>query len=117
MSLSDVLQCNEIGDSTLDVQYKNNKLRKLCTNQREMQRRRPDIQRKLRLRMNALRAADALGDLPENDPGGDWHDLKGKRAGIWAGELSGNWRILVEPSPLNSLSAARATVIEIEDYH
>lgn len=99
------------------MRYKDNKLKKLCTNEREMQRKRPDIQKKLRLRIKALRAADTVGDLPENDPGGAWHDLNGKRAGIWAGELSGNWRLLVEPDPLQSLSAVTAIVIDIEDYH
>lgn len=101
----------------MEVRYKDNKLEKLCTNEREMQRKRPDIQKKLRLRVNALRAADTVGDLPKDDPGGAWHDLKGNRAGIWTGELSGNWRLLVEPSPPNSLSAVEATVIDIEDYH
>ncbi|SMX98375.1 type II toxin-antitoxin system RelE/ParE family toxin [Brevibacterium linens] len=100
----------------MDVGYKDNKLEKLCTNQREMQRKRPDIQKKLRLRINALRAAETLGDLVADDPGGAWHDLHGKRAGTWAGELSGNWRLLVEPTP-NALSAVDATVVDIEDYH
>lgn len=111
------LDCNEIGDIDLDVRYKDNKLEKLCTNEREMQRRRPDLVKKLRRRVNALRAVRAVGDLPSHDPGGDWHDLKGKRAGIWAGELSGNWRLLVEPSPMGSLSASKVTVMGIEDYH
>lgn len=98
------------------VEYKDNKLEKLCTDEREMQKKRPDIKKKLRLRVKALENSDTLGDLPVDDPGGAWHDLKGKRAGIWAGELSGNWRLLVVPSP-NELSASDVTVIDIEDYH
>lgn len=82
-----------------------------------MRRRRPDLMKKLRLRINALRAADTIGDLPSDDPGGAWHELKADLAGIWSGELSGNWRLLVEPSPLRDLTAAEATVIDIEDYH
>ena len=101
----------------MELRYKDNKLEKLCTNEREMQRKRPDIQKKLRLRVNALQNAAAIGDLPRDDPGGDWHELKGDRAGIWAGELSGNWRLLVEPDPLKSLGAAAVTVIDIDDYH
>jgi proteic killer suppression protein len=101
----------------LEVRYKDNKLEKLCTNEREMQRRRPDIQKKLRLRINALRTAATVGDLPRDDPGGAWHELKGDLAGIWSGELSGNWRLLVEPDPLRSLGAVVATVIDIDDYH
>ena len=82
-----------------------------------MQRRRPDIQKKLRLRVNALRTAATVGDLPRDDPGGAWHGLKGDLDGIWSGELSGNWRLLVEPDPLKSLSAVVVTVIDIDDYH
>lgn len=98
------------------IEYKDNKLAKLCTDEREMQKKRPDLKKKLRLRIKALENSDTLGDLPEDDPGGAWHDLSGKRAGTWAGELSGNWRLLVEPNP-NSLSAVAATVVGIEDYH
>lgn len=101
----------------MELRYKDNKLKKLCTNEREMQRRRPDIQKKLRLRVNALRAAATVGDLPRDDPGGAWHELKGNFDGIWSGELSGNWRLLVEPDPLNSISAVVVTVIDIYDYH
>lgn len=117
IALGGLLDCNEIGDINLDVGYKDNKLEKLCTSQREMQRKRPDLEKKLRLRVKALENVDTVGDLPTDDPGGAWHDLKGDRAGIWAGELSGNWRLLVEPFPLNSLSAVEVTVIKIEDYH
>ena len=100
----------------MEVRYRDNKLEKLCTDEREMQRRRPDLKKKLRLRIKALENSDTLGDLPVDDPGGAWHELKGKRAGTWAGELSGNWRLVVVPSP-NLLSASAATVIDIEDYH
>lgn len=101
----------------MELSYKNNKLEKLCTSDREMQRRRPDLKKKLRLRMNALRAADTIGDLPADDPGGRWHDLGDMRPGCWAGDLSGNWRLLVQPIPAGTLSAKQATVVDIEDYH
>jgi len=100
----------------LHVTYRDNKLEKLCTDEREMQKKRPDLKKKLRLRIKALQNSETLGDLPEDDPGGSWHGLKGERAGIWAGELSGNWRLIVEPNP-NSLSAVDVTVVDIEDYH
>jgi len=101
----------------LELRFKDNKLEKLCINEREMQRRRPDIQKKLRLRVNALRTASTVGDLARDDPGGAWHELKGDLDGIWSGELSGNWRLLVEPDPLKSFSAVVVTVIDIADYH
>lgn len=82
-----------------------------------MRRKRPDIEKKLRLRIKALEAAETLGDLARDDPGGAWHDMKGKLAGVWSGELSGNWRILVEPTPSKSLTAVEVTVTDIKDYH
>lgn len=109
--------CNEIGDILLELTYKDNKLEKLCTSEVEMQRRRPDLKKKLRLRMNALRAADSIGDLPADDPNGRWHPLHGDLAAYWAGDLSGNWRLLVEPIPADTLSASRAIVIDTDDYH
>ena len=66
--------------------------------------------------IKALENSDTLGDLLIDDPGGAWHDLKGKRAGTWAGELSGNWRLIIEPET-NSLTAVTVTVIDTEDYH
>ena len=33
-----------------------------------------------------------------------------------AGELSGNWRLIIEPET-NSLTAVTVTVIDTEDYH
>ena len=98
------------------VEYKDKKIAKLCTDEREMQKKRPDLKKKLRLRIKALENSDTLGDLLIDDPGGAWHDLKGKRAGTWAGELSGNWRLIIEPET-NSLTAVTVTVIDTEDYH
>lgn len=82
-----------------------------------MQRRYPKLLKKLRLRVKALQAAESLGDLNEIDPAGRWHWLHGDRQGCYAGDLSGNWRIIVEPNPQGSLAAVEVTVIEIADYH
>lgn len=101
----------------MNVHYKNNKTAKLCTDEREMQRKRSDVAKKIRRRIKALEAADSLGCLTEYDPLGGWHQLHGREAHLWAGTLSGNWRILVEPSPAGSLSAVEVTVTDICDYH
>ena len=81
-----------------------------------MQKKHPTLKKKLRLRIKALENSNSLRDLLEDDPGGAWHELKGKRAGTWAGELSGNWRLIVQPSS-SSLDAVDVTVIELTDYH
>lgn len=61
--------CNESGDMHLEVKCKDNRLEKLCTSDREMRRKRPDLRKKLRVRINALNVADTLGDLTAVDPG------------------------------------------------
>lgn len=100
------------------MKFTDNRLEKLCSDEKEMRRKRPDIEKKLRARVNALRSADNVGHLKTLDPGGDWHDLKGKRQGLWAGELSGNWRIIIRPEGVGSaVTAITVTVVEIEDYH
>ena len=68
-----------------------------------------------RTRADSRREAAQLEACPRDEPGGAWHELKGDLDGIWPGELSGNWRLLVEPDPLKSLSAVVVTVIDIDD--
>lgn len=82
-----------------------------------MQRKRADIMKRLKARIVALEAADTLGDLPADDPKGRWHQLHGNYDGCWAGDLSGNWRLIVDPHPHGELSATVVTVIELKDYH
>ncbi|WP_374954122.1 hypothetical protein [Microbacterium sp. MYb43] len=83
-----------------------------------MKRRRADIAPRLRLRIKALERAATLGDLPAEDPLGDWHPLTADRVGTWAGKLSANYRLIVSPeSDGEAKDAVVVTVIEIADYH
>lgn len=98
--------------------YADGKLKKLCTDDGEMKRRRADIAKKLRLRINALEIASTVGDLPALDPLGRWHPLKADRAGQWAGSVSSNERIVITPGDSqNPMSSVSVEVIEIVDYH
>ncbi len=90
-----------------------------------MHRKRPDIEKKLRLRIKAIEAAETLGDLSINDPLGRWHRLGGDREGQWAGKVSSNERIIIEPScegvkvldVIEQLTVSEVNVREITDYH
>ncbi len=90
-----------------------------------MHKKRPDIEKKLRLRIKAIEVAETLGDLSKNDPLGRWHRLSGDREGQWAGKVSGNERIIIEPScegvkildVIEQLAASEVNVREITDYH
>ncbi|GAA2871648.1 hypothetical protein MIAR_05630 [Microbacterium arabinogalactanolyticum] len=100
----------------MEVRYEDQKLRNLCTDEREMNRRRSDIAPKLRLRIKALERAATVGGLAAEDPGGNWHPMTADRRGVWAGKLSPNYRLLVRPEG-EGLAAVTVTVIEIIDYH
>lgn len=100
------------------MRYEDKKLEKLCTDEREMRRKRADIASKLRLRIKALETANSVGELPIHDPLGYWHSLGANLDGLWAGKLSANYRLLVQPcDPSDPLNAVTVTVIDIDDYH
>lgn len=102
----------------MDVDYADNGLRKLCTDEKVMRRKRIDIEVKLKLRLNALRAAEKFGDLRSADPLGKWHPLGDEYPDQWAGELSRNWRLLVRPEGEEPEDErTEVTVLDIKDYH
>lgn len=114
----------------MDVQYADGKLEKLCTDDREMRKKRADIADKLRLRIKALETATCLEELSTHDPLGNWHPLKANLDGHWAGKLSANYRLIVRPEdppeakdptnpddPPAPQRTVTVTVIDIDDYH
>lgn len=112
------LDCNEIGDTRLQVRYEDKKLEKLCMDEREMRKKRTDIAVRLRLRINALRTAETVGELSLHDPLGGWHSLSGNLDGLWSGKLSANYRLLVRPDDsADPLDAVTVTVIEISNHY
>ncbi|SHJ80620.1 proteic killer suppression protein [Tessaracoccus bendigoensis DSM 12906] len=98
------------------LRYSSRQLEKECTDERGMKRRRGALAAKLRLRVNALEVAESMTDLQAVDPLGKWHPLTADRAGRWAGRLSANWRLIVEPAG-DEPGMVTALVIDIEDYH
>ncbi len=118
ISVCSALDCNEIGDTTLEVRYEDKKFGKLCTDDREMRRKRADIADRLRLRIKAMETAKSVGELPSHDPLGYWHQLGENLDGLWAGKLSANFRLLVRPEDAEDpWCAVAVTVVDIEDYH
>lgn len=104
--------------TTLRVGYGDKKLERLCTDELEMQKKRGDIARCLKLRIKALEVAEKVGDLVVFDPLGKWHELIADRKGHWAACLSRNHRLVVRPEgDCDAKEADAVTVIEIVDYH
>jgi proteic killer suppression protein len=102
----------------LKVFYEDKKIEKLCTDERQMQKLRADVSRKLKLRIKALETAETVGELPTIDPLGYWHQLTANLDGLWAGKLSANNRILIRPEDSDEpWLSVTVTVTEIADYH
>jgi proteic killer suppression protein len=70
---------------------------------------RPDHAKKLRLILGRLHAAARPQDM--NLPGLRLHELSGKRAGTWAVDVSGNWRVTFK------FAESDPEAVNYEDYH
>ena len=110
----------------MEIKYKSNKLEKNLTIPREISRIYGNMAKLVNQRMKELLASRnlfVLGTLP----GPNCHELKGKRMGELAVDISGNWRLIFEPNhdplPLKAdggLDWQQVTsikIIEVTDYH
>ena len=68
-----------------------------------------DHRKKLRLQLAALETASVIQDM--DVPGFRLHALKGKRAGFWAIDVSGNWRLTFR------FDSGHIYDLDYEDYH
>lgn len=79
------------------IQFQDSKFRDECNNQRLLIRRQGNLRaKKIRQRLDDLRAADNLGvmsDLP-----GRCHELKGNRHGQLSLDLDHPWRLIFVPA-------------------
>ncbi len=64
---------------------------------------------KIRDRLTLLHTATCITDM--DLPGYRLHELKGKMAGYWAVDVSGNWRIVFK------FEYGDAYIVNYEDYH
>ncbi len=65
--------------------------------------------KRLRLILGRLHAAQQPQDM--NLPGLRLHELKGDRSGMWAVDVSGNWRVTFR------FEGQDAEAVNYEDYH
>ena len=110
----------------MNIDFKNNKLRKTLTNAGEIKKQYGTMAKKVSLRMDQFYASPFLSDMIEN-PSANCHALKGERDGEWAVDISANYRLIFEinqhPVPVNkdgSVNTQKVTdimIIEITDYH
>ncbi len=69
----------------------------------------PNHASRLEERLQALHTATSIEDM--DLPGWRLHPLKGDRVGLWAVNLSENWRVVFE------FRDGHAYVVNYEDYH
>jgi proteic killer suppression protein len=69
----------------------------------------PYHKQKLRMRLTALDTATSIEDM--DLPGFRLHPMKGDRKGLWAIDVSKNWRIVFK------FQVGNAYVVDYEDYH
>lgn len=65
--------------------------------------------KKLRIRLTALDTATEIQDM--DLPGFRLHQLKGKMEGLWAIDVSGNWRVTFE------FKDSDVFIVNYKDYH
>ncbi len=69
----------------------------------------PGHRQKLRIRLAAIDTATCIDEI--DLPGFRLHPLKGDREGLWAIDVSKNWRVVFK------LQDGNAYIVDYEDYH
>ncbi len=68
-----------------------------------------DHKQKIRIRLAALHSATCIEDM--DLPGYRLHSLKGDKKGLWAIDVSKNWRVVCK------FQDGNAYIVDYEDYH
>jgi len=110
----------------MNVDFKSNKLRKILTNAREIQKEYGTMAKKVAQRMEQLDSSPNLAVLI-SIPAANCHSLTGDRKGEWAVDISGNYRLIFEinqdPVPMkndgsvDSILVTDIRILETTDYH
>lgn len=110
----------------MNLDFKSNKLRKILTSAREIQKEYGTMAKKVSQRIDQLSAAPNLAVLISY-PSANCHPLSGDRNGEWAVDISGNYRLIFEinqdPLPqkddgsINTILVTDIRILETTDYH
>jgi plasmid maintenance system killer protein len=110
----------------MKITFQSKKLALELTHSRALLKRYGERAKKINQRMNELSAAESLAVI-QKMPAIKCHELIGERKGQLAVRISGNYRLIFEPSndpllrkPDGGLmwdSITEIRIIEIEDYH
>jgi len=110
----------------MEISHANSRIRKVCTELREMRKKLGDVRSKnLLARLDQLQGADCLEDL--RNAAGNWHELSQNRKGQIAANIGQPYRLVIVPTDdpppikpdggLDWTKITAITVLEIVDYH
>ena len=110
----------------MEIDYRKNKLRKQCSEASEIKRAFGVNAKRVSSRLDEITSSPNLAVLIQI-PAANCHPLTGNRAGEWAVDISGNFRLIFEiaddPMPLkedgsiDTVLVTKVGIIEIGDYH
>jgi proteic killer suppression protein len=98
---------------TIDIEYKNKKREKLCTDAKyAIKQLGSQVSKKLFQRIRELQAFECLGDVPSNLPYRR-EKLKGK-VNLWSIRIDDAYRLIISPIDFNN-DIRKIKIIEIEE--
>lgn len=110
----------------MEIDYYTNKLRKQCGTAREMQKAFGTRAKKVSQRIDEILASPNLATLIQI-PTANCHPLTGDKAGKWALDVSGNFRLIFEinhnPTPrkedggVETEKVTKILITDVKDYH
>lgn len=110
----------------MEITYKNRKLEKQLTDPKLLMKSFGQLARKVNQRLKDLSDADNL-EIIRSIPAARCHELVGERMGELAVDISGNYRLIFEPSNepipkkvdggLDWKEVTKIQINNIEDYH
>ena len=111
----------------MDITFKTTKMAKIFNSSKLLIKKYgQDKAKKIEMRLDLLEAAENLGKVPVSPPH-HRHELKGNRKGLFAVDLTGNYRLVFVPDhdpvpirkdgglDLEQITAIR--ILDVEDYH
>lgn len=110
----------------MEISYKNNKLEKSLTNDKELIKTYGELAKKLKQRLNQLKEADSLLVIFQL-PALRLHPYKGDRISEWSVDIKDNWRMIFEiaqdPIPkqedggIDLILITAIEIVSVEDPH
>jgi len=110
-----------VGRLKMIISFASKKLEKQLTDEKQIRKTYGDRGRRLMLRLDLLRAAPTLADVPHTPPVRR-HSLTGNWTGHYAVDITANWRLIFRPlsdhpREREPLSSTGIEIVAVAEYH